>query len=153
MMKQVTRLVIVAIVFAVGCTTPERDLSEADLAAIRERLDDFARHAGAEENVEWANGFTEDGIFLIGNTPALQGRATIQKWGETGMKLTSLTFSDIQIHGSGALAWATCAYSLMLEGVTEPETGKELHVLQRQADGSWLFVAASISSDFPPSVD
>ena len=152
-MKQVTRLVIVAIVFALGCTTPVRDLSEADLAAIRERLDDLARHAGAEDNAAWANDFTEDGIFLIGNTPALRGRAAIQKWGETGMKLTSLTFSDIQIHGSGDLAWATCAYSLTLEGVTEPETGKELHVLQRQADGSWLMVAASVSSDLPPSVD
>jgi len=152
-MKQVTRLVIVAIVFALGCTTPARDLSEADRAAIRERLDDFARHAGAEDNVAWANDFTEDGIFLIGNTPALRGHATIQKWGETGMKLTSLTFSDIQIHGNGDLAWATCAYSLMLEGVTEPETGKELHVLQRQADGSWLLVAVSVSSDLPPSGD
>ena len=152
-MKQVTRLVIVAIVFALGCTTPVRDLSEADLAAIRERLDDLARHAGAEDNAAWANDFTEDGIFLIGNTPALRGRAAIQKWGETGMKLTSLTFSDIQIHGSGDLAWATCAYSLTLEGVTEPETGKELHVLQRQADGSWLMVAVSIILDLPPSVD
>ncbi len=152
-MKQVTRLVIVAIVFALGCTTPARDLSEADLATIRERLDDFARHAGAEDNVAWANDFTEDGIFMIGNTPALRGRATIQKWGETGMKLTSLTFSDIQIHGSGDLAWATCAYSLKLEGVFEPKTGKELHVLQRQADGSWLLVAVSVSSDLPPSGD
>ena len=150
-MKQVTRLVIVAIVFALGCTTPVRDLSEADLAAIRERLDDLARHGGAEDNVAWANDFTEDGIFLIGNTPALRGRAAIQKWGETGMKLTSLTFSDIQIHGSGDLAWATCATSCTLEGVTEPETGKELLVLQRQADGSWLLVAVSVSSDLPPS--
>ena len=152
-MKQVTRLVIVAIVFALGCTTPARDLSEADLVTIRERLDDCARHGGAEDNVAWANDFTEDGIFLIGNTPALRGRATIQKWGETGMKLTSLTFSDIQIHGSGDLAWATCAYSMTLEGVTEPVTGKELHVLQRQADGSWLLVAVSASSDLPPSGD
>jgi ketosteroid isomerase-like protein len=152
-MKQVTRLVIVTIVFVFGCTTPARDLSEADRAAIRERLDDFARHGGAEDNVAWANDFTEDGIFLIGNTPALRGRATIQKWGETGMKLTSLTFSDIQIHGSGDLAWATCATSMTLEGVAEPETGKELNVLQRQADGSWLLVAVSVSSDLPPSGD
>jgi len=152
-MKQVTRLVIVAIVFALGCTAPAGDLSEEDLTAIRERLDDLARHGGAEDNVAWANDFTEDGIFLIGNTPALRGRATIQKWGETGIKLTSFTFSDIQIHGSGDLAWATCAYSLTLEGVTEPETGKELHVLQRQTDGSWLLVAVSVSSDLPPSGD
>ena len=152
-MKQVTRLVIVAIVFALGCTTPVRDLSEADLAAIRERLDDLARHAGAEDNVAWANDFTEDGIFLIGNTPALRGHATIQKWGETGMKLTSLTFSDIQIHGSGDLAWVTSAISVTFEGAPEQDKSKQLVVLQRQADGSWLAVAASVSSDLPPSGD
>ena len=80
-MKQVTQLVIVAIAFTLGCTTPARDLSEEDLTAIRERLDDFASHGGSEDNVAWANDFTEDGIFLIGNTPALRGRAAIQKWG------------------------------------------------------------------------
>jgi ketosteroid isomerase-like protein len=152
-MKQLTQLVIVAIAFTLGCTTPARDLSEEDLTAIRERLDDFASHGGSEDNVAWANDFTEDGIFLIGNTPALRGRAAIQKWGETGVKLTSLTFSDIQIHGSGDLAWATCATSSTLEGVTEPDTGKELFVLQRQADGSWLTVAVSVSYDLPPSGD
>ena len=152
-MKQVTRLVMVGIVFALGCTTPAHDLSEADLTAIRERLDEHARHGGAEDNAAWANDFTEDGIFMIGNTPALRGRAAIQKWGETGVKLTSLTFSDIQIHGSGDLAWATSAYSLTLEGVPEPDTGKELFVLQRQADGSWLAVAVSVNSDLPPSGD
>ncbi len=152
-MKHVTRLVLVAIVFALGCTPPASDLSEADLTAIRERLDEVARHGGAEDNAAWANDYTEDGIFMRSNMPALRGRAAIQKWGETGVKLTSLTFSDIQIHGSGDLAWATCAYSLTLEGVTEPETGKELHVLQRQADGSWLLVAVSASSDLPPSGD
>jgi len=150
-MKQVTRLVIVAIVFALGCTTPVRDLSEADLAAIRERLDEVAGHVSAEDNVAWANDYTEDGIFMICNTPALQGRATIQKWGESGVKATNLTFSDIQIHGSGDLAWVTSATSLTLEGVPEPDKGKQLGVLQRQADGSWLIVAASVSSDFPPS--
>ncbi len=152
-MKQVTRLVMVGIVFAIGCTHPAHELSEADLTAIHERLDEVARHISAEDNAAWANDYTEDGIFMIGNTPTLRGRAAIQKWGETGVKVTSITFSDIQIHGSGDLAWATHANSLTLEGVPEPDIGKELVVLQRQADGSWLIVAASVSSDLPRSGD
>jgi ketosteroid isomerase-like protein len=152
-MKQVTRLVIFGIVFALGCTHPAHDLSEADLTAIRERLEEVARNVSAEDNAAWVNNYTEDGIFMISNTPAIQGRAAIQKWGETGVKVTSLTFSDIQIHGSGDLAWATHASSLTLDGVPEPDKGKELVVLQRQADGSWLIVAASVSSDRPPFVD
>ena len=81
-MKQMTRLATVGIVFVLGCAPPARDLSEADLAAIRERFDEVARHVSAEDNAAWANDFTEDGIFMIGNTPALRGRAAIQKWGE-----------------------------------------------------------------------
>ena len=72
------------------------------------------------------------------------GRPGAEDW------VTSLTFSDIQIHGSGELAWATSAYSLTTEGVPEPDTGKQLVVLQRQADGSWLTLAVSVSSDLPP---
>ncbi len=152
-MKQVTRLAMVAIVFALGCTQSASDLTEADLAAIRERLDEVARHVSAEDNAAWANDYTEDGIFMIGNQPAFRGRAAIQKWGETGPKATSLTFSDIQIHGSGDLAWVTSTSSLTLEGVPKPDAGKQLVVLQRQADGSWLSVAASVSSNLPPSGD
>ncbi len=64
--------------------------------------------------------------------------------------VTSLTFSDIQIHGSGDLAWATTASSFTVEGVPEPNIGKQLVVLQRQADGAWLTLAVSVSPDLPP---
>jgi len=151
-MKQGTRLATLGLVLTLlGCAPPASEPSEADLAAIRERFDEVARHVSAEDNAAWANDFTEDGIFMIGNTPAVRGRAAIQKWGETGPKVTSLTFSDIQIHGRGDLAWATSAYSLTMEGMPKPDTGKQLVVLQRQVDGSWLTVAVSVSSDLPPS--
>lgn len=153
-MKQVTRLTTLGLVLTLlGCAPSTSELSDADLAAIRERFDEVARHVAAEDKAAWANDFTEDGIFMIGNTPVVRGRAAIQKWGETGPKVTSLTFSDVEIHGGGNLAWATSAYSLTMEGVPNPDTGKQLVVLQRQADGSWLTVAASVSSDLPPSGD
>jgi ketosteroid isomerase-like protein len=155
-MKRITRWFVLGPVLALGCNTPpapapaSAELSEADLAAIRHRFDEVARHVSAEENAAWANDFTEDAIFMYMNTPALHGRAAIQQWGETGVKVTSLTFSDIQIHGSGDLAWATSAYSLRAEGLPNPDTGKQLVVLERQPDGSWLTRSASVSSDLPP---
>ncbi len=151
-MKQVTRWAMVGLGLTLGCAAPAAELTEEDLAAIRLRFDEVARHVSAEDNAAWANSFMEDGIFMIGNAPAVRGRAAIQEWGETGSgpQVTSLTFSDIEIHGSGDMAWATSAYSLTLEGVPEPDTGKQLVVLQRQADGSWLIAAASVSSDLPP---
>ena len=148
-MKQIPRLAMIGLVFTLGCAPPAAELSEADLAAIRHRFDEVARHVSVEDNAAWANDFTENGIFMIANTPAVRGRAAIREWGETGPKVTSLTFSDIEIHGSGDLAWATSAYSVTFEGVPNPDTGKQLLVLRRQADGSWLTAAASVSSDLP----
>ncbi len=151
-MKQVIRWAGLGLALTLGCAPTATELSEEDLAAIRLRFDEVARHVSAEDNAAWANDFTEDAVFMIANTPAVRGRAAIQEWGETGLNVTSLTFSDIQIHGSGDLAWATSAYSMTVEGVPEPDTGKQLVLFQRQADGSWLTLAASVSSDLPPPV-
>ena len=156
-MKRITRSVVLGLALALGCAAPSAtpapsaELSEADLAAIRQRFDEVARHVSAEDNAAWANDFTEDGIIMFANTSTLRGRAAIQQWGESGPKVRSLTFSDIQIQGSGELAWATSAYSLTWDGTPNPDIGKQLVVLKRQADGSWRTLAASVSSDLPPA--
>jgi ketosteroid isomerase-like protein len=150
-MKQVNRLGILSLAWTLGCAPSGTDLSATDLAAIHQRFDEIARHVSAENNAAWANDFTQDGVFMFGNMPVVRGRAAIQKWGESGQKVTSLSFSDIQIHGRGDLAWATSAYSLKVEGVPDQDRGKQLVVLQRQPDGTWLTAAGSVSSDLPPS--
>jgi ketosteroid isomerase-like protein len=147
-MKRRSVWILLSLVTA-GCTQTVPDLSEADLAAIRQRFDAVAQHVSAEDNAAWANDFTEDAIFMFNHAPAIRGRAAIQEWGETGVVVTNLTFDDVQIHGKGDLAWATSSYSLTMQGVSEPDRGKQLVVLQRQADGSWLTAAAHVSSDLP----
>jgi hypothetical protein len=77
-----------------GCTQAVPDLSEADLAAIRQRFDAVAQHVSAEDNAAWANDFTEDAIFMFNHVPAIRGRAAIQAWGKTGVVVTNLTFDD-----------------------------------------------------------
>jgi len=149
-MKRVNRFGMLGLALTLGCASSAAELSEPDVAAIRHRFDEVARHVSAEDNAAWANDFTQDGIFMFGNMPVVRGRAPIQKWGESGPKATSLTFSDIQIHGRGDLAWATSAYSLKLEGIPNEDRGKQLVVLQRQPDGTWLTAAGSVSSDLPP---
>jgi ketosteroid isomerase-like protein len=150
-MKALGKLAPLVIVFAFGCTPQPQALSEADLAAIQTRLDEVARHVSAEDNAAWANDFTPDAIFMIQGSPAVRGRAAIQQWGETNVMVTSLTFSDIEKHGSGDTAWATSNYTLMVAGSPTPEMGKQLVVLQRQADGSWLSAAASVSANAAPA--
>ena len=135
-----------------GCTSPPpSELTEADRAAIREYYVELARILSPEDNRAWADGFTEDAVFMVPNQPAIRGREALYAWGEgdrSGVVL-SATFSDIEIHGGGDWAWVTANQVLTIEGVEEPVPGKALVVMERQPDGTWLQAAASGSNDHP----
>ena len=139
-----------------GCTPPpSAELTDADRDAIRQFLDEVARNLSPEDNEAWANGFTEDGLMMFQNTPVIRGRQAIRAWGEdtteTGSPVAlSVSFSDIEIHGSGDWAWATSNVVATFEGVDGPVALKQLVVLERQPDGTWLTAAAHVSSDLPP---
>ena len=139
-----------------GCTPPpSAELTDADRDAIRQFLDEVARNLSPEDNEAWANGFTEDGLMMFQNTPVIRGRQAIRAWGEdtteTGSPVAlSVSFSDIEIHGSGDWAWATSNVVATFEGVEGPVALKQLVVLERQPDGTWLTAAAHVSSDLPP---
>ena len=137
---------------ALGCTPPpSAELTEDDLAAIRHRFDEVVRHLSPEDNEAWANDFTEDGQFMWPGTPTIRGREALYGFGENDSPVAlSVSFSDIEIHGSGDWAWATSSYTMTVEGAEGPDRGKQLVVLQRQPDGTWLTAAAHVSSDLPP---
>ena len=149
-MKPFCKSTLLIAAFALGCAPQPQGLSESDLTAIQDRFDEVARHVSAEDNAAWANDFTPDGVFMGANMPAIRGRAAIQQWGETNVKVTNLVFSDIEVQGSGDTAYATGAYTLMAEGSTAPDVGKFLVAMKRQPDGSWLHSVASVNSDLPP---
>ncbi len=148
-MTVANRLALLGLAMALGCAPKTAELSPADVAAIRHRFDEVARHVTAKDYAAWANDFTEDAVFMFANSPAVRGRAAIQKWGEAGPKAERLTFSDVQIQGSGNTVWGTSAYAFKIEGAPAADIGKQLVVFRRQPDGSWLSLAASVSSDLP----
>ncbi|MCH2472298.1 MAG: hypothetical protein MK486_20125, partial [Gemmatimonadetes bacterium] len=61
-----------------------------------------------------------------------------------------ISFSDIEIHGSGDWAWVTTSITATLQGVEESVSMKQLAVLERQPDGTWLTAALHLSADGPP---
>ena len=127
------------------------ELSRIDIAAINERCSEVERHVSTRNYAAWANCFTPDAVFMFQHSPAVRGREAIEQWGRNGPKVNRLTFSNIEVHGCGAgLAWLTSAYQLVIEGAVAPDVGKQLVVLQRQDDGTWRTLAASVSSDLPP---
>ena len=92
---------------------------------------------------------------MFQNTPTIRGRQAIRAWGEdtseTGSPVAlSVSYSDIEIHGSGDWAWVATSSTATWEGVEGPVFGKQLFVLERQADGTWLAAAEHVSSNQPP---
>ncbi len=153
---RVLTLAFLALILALGCTSPPpAELTDADRDAIRQYLDEVARNLSPEDNEAWANGFTEDGLMMFENTPTIRGRQALRAWGEdtteTGSPVAlSVSFSDIEIHGSGDWAWVTTNSTATFEGVDGPVALKQLVVLERQPDGTWLTAAAHVSSNLPP---
>jgi len=136
---------------AIGCTpTPPAELTDADRDAIRQYFDEVARNLSPEDNEAWANGFTTNAVFMFENTPPIRGRQSIRAWGEgpSGVVL-SASFSDTEIHGSGDWAWVTTSTTVTVEGIEEPVATKQLFVLERQSDGTWLAAAVHASSNTP----
>ncbi len=118
-------------------------------------MDELARNLSPEDNEAWANGFTEDGLMMFQNTPTIRGREALFEWGEdtseTGSPVAlSVSFSDIEIHGSGDWAWVTTNSTATFEGVEGPVSLKQLAVLERQADGTWLAASVHVSYIAPP---
>ena len=150
-MKRTMLFITACILFASGCApNSPAELTDADKKAIGQFMDELARSLSPEDNEAWANTFTEDAVLMFPDTPTKRGRQVLKAWGEdsgeTGSPVAlSVSYSDIEIHGSGDVAWLTANSTAELEGLDEPSIGRQLMVLERQPDGTWLQAAASLS--------
>ena len=155
-MKRAIFFTSACLALSLGCApSSPAELTDADREAIRQYWDEVARNLSPEDNEAWANGFTEDGLMMFQNTPTIRGRQALRAWGEdtsaTGSPVAlSVLFSDIEIHGSGDWAWATTNVVATFGGVDGPVALKQLIVLERQPDDTWLTAAAHVSSNLPP---
>ena len=131
-----------------ACTPRPTDLTSADRAAIQHVIDQVA-HTLVEGDLQaWAGQFSEDGVIYSPNSPAVKGRATIQKWAQGIARIQELSFSDVQIWGQGDYAYATSAYRFAVTGAAT-DIGKQLWAFRRTAAKNWEVLVASYSSDLP----
>jgi ketosteroid isomerase-like protein len=117
--------------------------------ALRAQSEAFVRHFNAGDADQLVQAFyTEDARLLPPNHPTITGRSQICEAfrGFFGMGMGGLTIGDyeIEVAGSGDLAWGTGTFSLARPA---PDRGKFVEVYRRQADGSWRCVADMFSSD------
>jgi len=123
-------------------------ISAADEAAVKAEFDSTLAWFRAGAFDRWANLWTEDATFQPANAKTITGHAGMVAWGKGFPPIEDIQFTNVNVRGSGDVAYATSDFTLKLKG-TPADTGKQIVVLRRQADGKWLCVAGAFNSDLP----
>ena len=116
---------------------------------VRKIFDTSEQYIRARNWKAWASQWSADGVMQPPNQAAVKGRANIEAWGVAFPQVESLSFTEVEVHVDGNLAYGTSRYRLTLKGGA-PQDGKQLAVFHHTSDGKWEIVACSFNSDTPP---
>jgi len=129
-------------------------LSQQDQAALRALIAKLPQIVRARDWDALTAEYTEDGWKMPPNQPLVQGRAAIRQEFEELPPIPSFDFRIIDLDGRADLAVLRGAYHITYAppGAARAisDSGKEVVVLRKQADGSWLRVGDIWNSDLPP---
>ena len=140
----------VALLATLGCAPAPRPFTEADRAANLAVTQAFHDRVMAKDWEGVGKLYAANAVMLPPNSPTLRGRTAIQGFMTAFPPITEFTLVDDTIIGTGDRAYAIGHYRLTLGLKGSPvDSGKFLDVRERQADGSWLYVADMFSSDIP----
>ncbi len=148
--RSIVLVMALALTFS-ACPAPEvGPLSEQDVEAIRSTREAYVQAVLAGDSGATVAQFTEDAVLMPPNQPLVEGRPDIGAW-YTPFTVTEYTVTEAQVDGRGGLAYDRGTYSVTFstEGMPEPVsvTGKYVHILRKQPDGSWLWAVAIWNSD------
>ena len=140
------------VVVAMGCQQQPQSagqLSAADEATVHGMADSTVAWFKSGNFKSWAAMWTDDAVLQPPNGKAVTGGPVgFEAWGKAFPPVESLSFSDVKVMGDGNIAYGTTTYALKVQGAPA-DTGKQLFVARRQADGTWKLVAGSFNSDLP----
>lgn len=129
--------------------------NKADLAAIKEKLNQFAVTVNAGDFDGWISLWADNGIQMPPDTPARIGKEQIR----AGMKpafdqfILKMSITNEELRVSGDLGFARGTYTEFMTPKAGGETieydGKYLTILERQADGSWKVARDCFNSNTP----
>jgi ketosteroid isomerase-like protein len=126
-----------AVILALGaCATPPSGLSVQDSTALRGMLEQVQQDLVKRDFAAWSATFADSGWFMPPASPAIVGREAIASWMAGTPDMSSATFTNVQLAGSGNVAYGTSDASIQFVGLPVSE-GKQLVVWERQGDGSW----------------
>lgn len=152
--------ILISMAFLIAALPMAAQSSAEDEAAIKSLFDKHTAAFTAGSAAEITTLFTDDGVLIAPERPALVGKDMIQ-WGTNvalqtfGAKISDSEVLDLQVAGDWAFARRTASI-VMISKFSGAETELKatwLEILKRQPDG-WKFYRAMVVSDQPlPSVD
>lgn len=127
--------------------------TDTERAEIRAVVDSFTTAVKNNDFATAASYYAEDGVIMPPNSPAVTGRAGIQKGFEGFGHINAFSQPVVEVDGVGDLAYARVNYDVTFTpaSLKTPITdkGKVLIVLRKQADGKWRTIRGMHSSDLP----
>ncbi len=151
-MRVASRSVVPAFLLAavLGCAPAPATFTAADAEANHALSQNFAKAMITKDRAGTAAMYAENAFLLPPNSPAIRGRTAIDGFLHGFPPMTELTLTTDSLVGNGTTAWATGRYHLTLGIEGAPvDSGTFLDVREKQADGSWVYVADMFHSSIP----
>jgi ketosteroid isomerase-like protein len=145
------RWVVAAISFAVimgACQKPP-EFTAADEAIVKGMFDSTVVWFKARKFNEWSMEFAPNAFLQPPNGKTVTGRAGLVAWASAFPPIEALSFTNVKVSGEGNTAMGTSDYTLKLKDVPA-DTGKQIVVVRRGADGKWAIIGGGFNSDLPP---
>lgn len=153
-MKKLFGLVCLSFVLLTGCQAPAAvdTFTEADVAAITADLENFSVNLLEGRAADVAATYSEDTVFMPPNQPNVIGRDGVEAWMAGFPTLGDMAFTDIEVHGTGNMAYATGHFSMTFAPDGEnfiEDHGTFLEVRERHEDGNWYVTKDMFNSSVP----
>ena len=147
------RWVFAAISFAVimgACQKPP-EFTAADEAIVKGMFDSTVVWFKARKFNEWSMEFAPNAFLQPPNGKTVTGRAGLVAWASAFPPIEAMSFSNVKVSGEGNTAMGTSDFTLKLKDVPA-DTGKQIIVVRRGADGKWAIIGGGFNSDLPPVI-
>lgn len=137
-----------SLVVLTACQARQPEFTAEDESTVRGMFDSTVANIRAGDWTTWSRQFAEDAVLQPPNAQPVTGRAAILTWGSAFPSVEEFSFSDVQVAGDGNMAYGTSNFVLKVQGAPA-DTGKQLIVFRRSADGTWEIPAGSFNSNLP----
>ncbi len=137
---------------------PQAPPSDEEVAAAVDAIwREYEASQMANDPDRWIALWTDDGVKMPPDTPALEGKQPIYARAQRGMNnapTDEMVITALETQNAGDWAYSrgtfTVTYTIAETGVQEMMDGKFMTILQRQPDGTWKIHRDIHNSNVPP---